>query len=105
MRRTVICGELYCRLHIYNGEAYADMDLRVGVHDTASEELRRVHSVYKPHIPYYEPRHRDPQNTPPQHQWLREMQARMQDDGWIIARSYRGNKAKGVSQHPPGAQS
>ena len=66
-------------LHIYKGEAYAEMDLRVDVHDTAIEELRRIHTVYKPYIPYYELRHSDPQNTPAQHQWVREMEARIRD--------------------------
>ena len=66
-------------LHIYKREAYAELDLRVDVHDTAVEELRRIHSVYKPYIPYYELRHRDPQNTPAQHQWVRDMEARMRD--------------------------
>lgn len=64
-------------LHIYNGEPYAEMDLRVDAHETAVEELRRVHTVYKPYIPYYELRHRDPENTPAQHQWVREMEARL----------------------------
>ena len=67
-------------LHIYKREPYAEMDLRVDVHDTAIEELRRIHTVYKPYIPYYELRHRDPENTPAQHQWVSEMQTRSKDD-------------------------
>jgi len=64
-------------LHIYRGEPYAEMDLRVDVHDTAVEELRRIHTAYKPYIPYYELRHRDPEHTPAQHKWVREMEEKL----------------------------
>lgn len=39
---------------------YAHMDLRVDAHDRPVDELRRVHSVYKPFEPYYQLRHDDP---------------------------------------------
>jgi uncharacterized Ntn-hydrolase superfamily protein len=64
-------------LHIYNGEPYPEMDLRVDVHDTAVEELRRIHTAYKPYIPYYELRHRDPEHTPAQHHWAKDLERRM----------------------------
>ncbi|MDE0943412.1 MAG: DUF1028 domain-containing protein [Alphaproteobacteria bacterium] len=51
---------------------YAHMDLRVDAHDTAVEELRRVHSVYKPFEPYYQLRHDDPAQTPAQDVWARD---------------------------------
>ncbi|MBT7665271.1 MAG: DUF1028 domain-containing protein [Rhodospirillaceae bacterium] len=51
---------------------YAHMDLRVDAHDTAVEELRRVHSVYKPFEPYYQLRHVDPAKTPAQDVWARD---------------------------------
>lgn len=59
-------------LRVHAGEAYTEVDLRVDVHDTAIDELRRIHTIYKPYVPYYELRHRDPANTPPQDKWVRE---------------------------------
>ena len=53
------------------------MDLRVDVHDTAIEELRRIHTAYKPYVPYYELRHREPEKTPAQHKWVREMEEKL----------------------------
>jgi hypothetical protein len=44
----------------------------VDAHDTAVEELRRVHSVYKPFEPYYQLRHDDPAQTPAQDVWARD---------------------------------
>ena len=38
----------------------------------AVDELRRVHDIYKPFIPYYEMRHHCPQDTPAQDVWARD---------------------------------
>ncbi len=51
---------------------FGHMDLRVDAHDTAVDELRRVHGVYKPFVPYYEMRHERPDETPPQDVWAEE---------------------------------
>ena len=51
---------------------YGHIDLRVDAHDTAVEELRRVHGVYKPFVPYYQLRHDTPQETPAQDVWAKE---------------------------------
>lgn len=59
-------------LRVHAGETYSELDLRVDVHDRAVDELRRVHTIYKPYVPYYALRHRDPKNTPPQVRWVRE---------------------------------
>jgi len=51
---------------------YGHIDLRVDAHDTAVEELRRVHGVYKPFVPYYQLRHDNPEETPAQDVWARD---------------------------------
>jgi uncharacterized Ntn-hydrolase superfamily protein len=51
---------------------YGHIDLRVDAHDTAVEELRRVHSIYKPFVPYYQLRHDNPEDTPAQDVWARD---------------------------------
>ncbi|MBX3655819.1 MAG: DUF1028 domain-containing protein [Ramlibacter sp.] len=44
-------------------------DLRVDLHDTAVEELRRLYEVFKPYQPYYQARDDDPSQTPAQLAW------------------------------------
>jgi uncharacterized Ntn-hydrolase superfamily protein len=51
---------------------YGHIDLRVDAHDTAVEELRRVHGIYKPFVPYYQLRHDNPEDTPAQDVWARK---------------------------------
>jgi uncharacterized Ntn-hydrolase superfamily protein len=51
---------------------YGHIDLRVDAHDTAVEELRRVHGIYRPFVPYYQLRHDNPEATPAQDVWARE---------------------------------
>ncbi len=43
-----------------NGKFMSTGLLRVDVHGTTIEGLRQVHAVYKPDMPYYQPRHSDP---------------------------------------------
>ena len=57
---------------IHDNRDYAHIDLRVDVHEAAVNELRHVHSIYKPFIPYYEMRHHHPQDTPAQDLWARD---------------------------------
>ena len=60
-------------LVVYEHEEYPLMDLRVDAHDTAVEELRRVHGEYKPYIPYYyHLRAKEPHHTPPQEEWIEQ---------------------------------
>ena len=47
-------------LRVYSQHAYADIDLRVDLHATAVEELRRVWSEYKQYEAYYRDRERNP---------------------------------------------
>ncbi len=51
---------------------FGHIDLRVDAHDTAVEELRRVHGTYKPFVPYYQLRHDNPEETPAQDVWARD---------------------------------
>ena len=54
---------------------YGELDLRVDVRPEAVDELRRLHTLYKPYLPYYELRHHSPEKTPPQADWVREHDA------------------------------
>lgn len=47
----------------------ADWDVRVDLHDTAVEELRRIYEAFKPYQPYYQARDEDPSRTPAQLAW------------------------------------
>ncbi len=57
---------------VHGHRDYGHIDLRVDAHEAAVDELRRVHGVYKPFVPYYQLRHDDPRNTPAQDVWARE---------------------------------
>lgn len=57
---------------VMDRESYAAWDLRVDMHGTAVEELRRIYSLYKPYQPYYEAREIDPSSCPTQLAWERE---------------------------------
>ena len=48
------------------------IDLRVDAHDTAVDELRRIHGLYAPYVEYVRLRSNDPPNTPSQDQWAKE---------------------------------
>ena len=47
-------------LLVYSRHAYPDIDLRVDLHETAVEELRRVYIEYKQYEDYYRERGRNP---------------------------------------------
>ena len=57
---------------VMDRENYAAWDLRVDMHGTAVEELRRIYNLYKPYQPYYEAREVDPTSCPTQLAWERE---------------------------------
>lgn len=54
---------------------YGALDLRIDALPAAVDELRRLHTLYKPYVPYYELRHHSPEKTPPQAEWVREHDA------------------------------
>ena len=51
------------------------IDLRVDVHDTAVEELRRVFDTYKPYVALYRWRSLDPATLPPQDVWAAQQRS------------------------------
>lgn len=57
---------------VMDRKSYAAWDLRVDLHKTAVEELRRIYSLYKLYQPYYEDREEDPSRCPTQLAWERE---------------------------------
>ncbi|HJM93158.1 MAG: DUF1028 domain-containing protein [Alphaproteobacteria bacterium] len=57
---------------VHGHRDYGHIDLRVDAHERAVDELRRVHGVYKPFVPYYQLRHDNPAETPAQDVWARE---------------------------------
>ncbi len=57
---------------IHSHRDFGHIDLRVDASEAAVDELRRVHGTYKPFIPYYEMRHHQPQDAPPQDIWARD---------------------------------
>ena len=59
-------------LIVVTPDALVPVDVRVDMHDTAVEELRRVYSAYRPYMPYYELRAVDPPLTPAQDVWVRQ---------------------------------
>lgn len=58
-------------LMVVDRRSYADWDLRVDLHNTAVDELRRLYEVFKPYQPYYNDRDDDPSRTPGQLAWER----------------------------------
>jgi uncharacterized Ntn-hydrolase superfamily protein len=52
------------------------LDLRVDAHDTAVQELRRIHALYAPYIEYYRLRATKPEGLPLQDEWARRQTTR-----------------------------
>jgi uncharacterized Ntn-hydrolase superfamily protein len=63
-----IGGQVSAALLVYDQDRFARVDLRVDQHDEPVGELRRVFEAYRPYIPYYIQRQRDPR-VPPWHEW------------------------------------
>ncbi|MEX2642708.1 MAG: DUF1028 domain-containing protein [Acetobacterales bacterium] len=55
-----IGGQVSAALLVYGEDSFARIDLRVDQHDEPVGELRRVFETYRPYIPYYVQRQRDP---------------------------------------------
>lgn len=62
-------------LLVYSKYAYADIDLRVDLHATAIEELRRIWHEYKRYEAYYGERGRNPRGAMPQEQFVATLKA------------------------------
>lgn len=63
-----IGGQVSAAILVYAGDKFAEVDLRVDHHDEPVGELRRVFEAYRPYLPYYVQRQRDPR-VPPWHEW------------------------------------
>jgi len=61
-------GQVSAALLVYDQDRFARIDLRVDQHDEPVGELRRVFEAYRPFIPYYVQRQRDPRIAP-WHEW------------------------------------
>lgn len=57
---------------VMDRKSHAAWDLRVDLHKTAVEKLRRLYSVFKPYQPYYEDRDEDPSRCLAQLAWEHE---------------------------------
>lgn len=57
-------------LLVHSIHPYPDIDLRVDLHPTAVEELRRLHAAYKPYEAYYRERGRHPRAALPQEAFM-----------------------------------
>ena len=65
-------NERSAALIVYQQETYPRVDLRVDLHRSAVEELRRVYETYFPYIPlYYDLRVKRPDEAPSQLDWIK----------------------------------
>lgn len=55
---------------------YAELDLRVDLHDDAVTALRAMHEEYRPYVAFHRLRHLDPASAPPQEQFVAELAAK-----------------------------
>jgi uncharacterized Ntn-hydrolase superfamily protein len=61
-------GQVSAALLVHDQDEFARVDLRVDQHAEPVGELRRVFEAYRPYIPYYVQRQRDPRIAP-WHEW------------------------------------
>jgi len=62
-------------LRVYSTDTFADIDLRVDLHATAVEELRRVWTEYKQYEAYYRDRERNPGGAKGQEEFMKTLRA------------------------------
>jgi uncharacterized Ntn-hydrolase superfamily protein len=63
-------------LRVFSNFDYADLDLRVDLHDHAVDELRRCFEEYEPYRAYYRDRGRNPHDAVPQDVFVARLNAR-----------------------------
>ena len=66
-------------LRVFSDFAYADLDLRVDLHDKAVDELRRCFEEYEPYRTYYRERGRNPHDAVPQDVFVAQLTARRRE--------------------------
>lgn len=68
-------AERSAALRVYSKDDFADIDLRVDLHATAVEELRRVWTEYKQYEAYYRDRERNPSGAIGQEAFIKTLRA------------------------------
>ena len=68
-------AERSAALRVYSTDSFADIDLRVDLHATAVEELRRVWTEYKQYEAYYRDRERNPSGAKGQEEFMKTLRA------------------------------
>jgi uncharacterized Ntn-hydrolase superfamily protein len=68
-------AERSAALRVYSTDTFADIDLRVDLHATAVEELRRVWTEYKQYETYYRSRERNPTGAVGQEEFMKTLRA------------------------------
>ena len=68
-------AERSAALRVYSTDTFADIDLRVDLHETAVEELRRVWTEYKQYEAYYRDRERNPRGAKGQEEFMKTLRA------------------------------
>ena len=58
---------------VYGDWDHAEIDLRVDLHDTAVEELRRAFEEYELYRGYYKERSRNPKDAMPQYAFVQSL--------------------------------
>ena len=62
-------------LRVYSKDTYADIDLRVDLHETAVDELRRIWTEFKQYEAYYRHREHNPRAAMGQEEFMKSLQA------------------------------
>ena len=68
-------AERSAALRVYSRDTFADIDLRVDLHETAVGELRRVWTEYKQYEAYYRDRERNPRGAKGQEEFMKTLRA------------------------------
>lgn len=68
-------GQRSAGLLIHDARSFPYLDLRVDEHAEPVGELRRIHGLFRPLLPYYEQHRKNPVGLPPYDVWLQQQQA------------------------------
>lgn len=68
-------GQRSAGLLVYDTRPFPYLDLRVDEHAEPVGELRRIHGLFSPLLPYYELHRTNPRNLPPYDVWLAQQPA------------------------------
>ena len=68
-------------LLVHDGEEHASLDLRVDSHIDAVGEMRRVFDEFRPYVPFYRQRWREPGNAAPQDAFVSALGAKATSTG------------------------